>query len=258
MNSRFLPHPSTNTADTRLDAQARGPTPLVKRALDVALAGAGLAGSIPFWGLIALLIRLEDGGPVFFRDRRVGLGCREFQVLKFRTMVPDADRLCGPRQAAEHDPRVTRIGRWLRATAMDELPQLWNILRGDMSFVGPRALRPGEIQVQAAADDVLPLESIPGYHERHVVVPGLTGLAQVYADRDVPPQRKFRYDRLYIRNQSLGLDLRLIAASVWITVRGAWERRGGKLGIRRASAGTSGGSLGRERHFPHIPGSTRR
>ncbi len=85
---------------------------------------------------------------MFFRDRRVGQGGRVFEVLKFRTMVPDADRLFGPRQAGEAGPRVTRVGRWLRATAMDELPQLWNIFRGDMSFVGPRALRPGEIHAR--------------------------------------------------------------------------------------------------------------
>jgi lipopolysaccharide/colanic/teichoic acid biosynthesis glycosyltransferase len=202
---------------------------LAKRALDVGLAGTGLASSLALWGLIALAIKLEDGGPVFFHDRRVGRGGRQFRVLKFRTMIPDADRRFGPRQAAERDPRVTRVGRWLRATALDELPQLWNILRGDMSFVGPRALRPGEIQARAGDDRVVPLQSVPGYHERHAVPPGLTGLAQVYVDRDVSPHRKFRYDRLYIRKQSLALDVRLIALSFWITLRGSWERRGGKL-----------------------------
>jgi lipopolysaccharide/colanic/teichoic acid biosynthesis glycosyltransferase len=111
---------------------------------------------------------------------------------------------------------------------MDELPQLWSIFRGDMSFVGPRALRPGEIHANGDGQ-IVALESVAGYRERHAVAPGLTGLAQVHADRDVPPRQKFRYDRLYIRRRSFGLDLRLIGASFWITFRGRWERRGGKL-----------------------------
>jgi lipopolysaccharide/colanic/teichoic acid biosynthesis glycosyltransferase len=165
---------------------------------------------------------------VFFRDARVGRDGGLFDALKFRTMVPDADRLFGPRQAGENDPRVTRIGRALRATAMDELPQLWNIFRGDMSFVGPRALRPGEIQARGDGR-VVALETVPGYRERHAVQPGLTGVAQIYADRDVPPRQKFRYDRLYIRRRSFWLDVRLVGLSFWITFRGRWERRGSKL-----------------------------
>ncbi len=116
----------------------------------------------------------------------------------------------------------------LRATALDELPQLWNILKGDMSFVGPRALVPKEIEVNGDGD-CIPLEQIPGFTERHLVRPGLTGLAQVCAPRDIPRRKKFRYDFLYIRRQSLSLDLRLVALSVWITLRGKWEHRGRKL-----------------------------
>ena len=123
---------------------------------------------------------------------------------------------------------MTRTGRLLRATAMDELPQLWNILVGDMSFVGPRALRPEEIEVGGDARPV-PLQAIPGYEARHRVAPGLTGLAQIYADRDIPRQHKFRYDLLYIRRQSFLLDLRLILLSFWITFRGRWEHRGDKV-----------------------------
>ena len=129
-------------------------------------------------------------------------------------------------QAVEHDPRVTRVGRVLRATAMDELPQLWNIFRGDMSVVGPRALRPDEIELGETTPT--PLEDVPGFAERSSVRPGLTGLAQIYAPRDVRRRQKFRYDRLYIRRQSFGLDLRLIVLSFWITARGTWEARGPK------------------------------
>ena len=207
---------------------ARAERLLAKRALDVGLAGLGLLVSLPVWALIALGVKVQDGGPVFFCDQRVGQGERIFGVLKFRTMIPDADRLFGPKQATEDDPRVTRLGKILRATALDELPQLWNIFIGDMSFVGPRALRPGEIQVRGAGR-LTPLAQTDGYAERHAIQPGLTGIAQIYADRDISPRHKFRYDRLYIRRRSVWLDIRLILVSFWITFRGKWEQRGGKL-----------------------------
>jgi lipopolysaccharide/colanic/teichoic acid biosynthesis glycosyltransferase/predicted protein tyrosine phosphatase len=200
----------------------------VKRAFDMSLAGLGLLLSAPVWLLIALAIKLEDRGPVFYRQERVGLSGRRFESLKFRSMVPDAERRFGLLQAGQADPRVTRVGRCLRATAMDELPQLWNILRGDMSFVGPRALLPAEIEVNGRKE-LVPMEAITGYRERHRVRPGLTGLAQIYADRDVPRRQKFRYDLLYLRRQTLRLDLGLILLSFWISFRGRWEHRGEKF-----------------------------
>ena len=200
---------------------------MLKRAFDATLSGCGLIASSPLWLLFAIAIKLEDGGPVFYRQERVGLGGRPFDALKFRSMRPDAELYSGAVQAAENDPRVTRVGRLMRATAMDELPQLWNIFRGDMSFVGPRALRPGEIE--AGSDGrLVRLEEVPGFAERVRVRPGLTGLAQVYAPRDVPRRQKFRYDRLYVRRRSAWLDLRLILVSFWISFRGTWEVRGRK------------------------------
>ena len=106
---------------------------MIKRLFDATLSGVGLLLSLPLWIVIPAAIKLEDGGPVFFPQARVGLGGRVFKALKFRSMVTDADRRFGPMQARENDPRITRIGRMLRATAMDELPQLWNILVGDMT-----------------------------------------------------------------------------------------------------------------------------
>lgn len=143
-------------------------------------------------------------------------------------MVPDSDRKFGPLQAVADDPRITRVGRLLRATAMDELPQLWNIFCGEMSFVGPRALLPEEIE-RNGRGELVPLEQIPGFQGRHRVQPGLTGLAQVYAPRDIPRPRKFRYDLFYIKRQSLSLDLKLIGLSVWISLRGKWEDRDKKF-----------------------------
>jgi lipopolysaccharide/colanic/teichoic acid biosynthesis glycosyltransferase len=200
----------------------------MKRAFDAALAATGLVASAPLWALFALLIKLEDGGPVFFRQERVGLHGRLFDALKFRSMRPDAERLTGAVQASEDDPRVTRIGRLMRATAMDELPQLWNILRGDMSFVGPRALRPGEIEVEGDGR-LVALEDVPGFAQRIRVRPGLTGLAQVYARRDLPRRQKFRYDRLYVQTRTWTGDVRLILLSFWISVLGRWEARGRKF-----------------------------
>lgn len=195
-----------------------------KRALDVALSGVGVLMSAPLWALIAAAIRLDTRGPVFYGQARVGERGRIFRVLKFRSMIADADRETGPMPAGEGDPRVTRVGRVLRATAMDELPQLWNIFRGDMSFVGPRALRPEEIEVDSAGRPV-PLEAVPGFAARSAIPPGLTGIAQIYARRDVSRRQKFRLDRLYVRRQSMLLDLRLILLSFWITARGSWEAR---------------------------------
>ena len=198
--------------------------PLAKRAFDVALSGLGLALSAPLWAIAALLIKLEDGGPVFYRQERVGARGRPFTVLKFRSMVPDAERGLGPLQATAGDPRVTRVGRLLRATAMDELPQLVNILRGDMSFVGPRALRPGEIDA-VGNGRLVALEEVAGYAARTAVQPGLTGIAQIYAPRDIARRQKFRYDLVYVRRRSFWLDLRLILLSFWISLRGTWEQR---------------------------------
>jgi lipopolysaccharide/colanic/teichoic acid biosynthesis glycosyltransferase len=209
------------------ESEGRSLSDTAKRAFDAALAATGLVLSSPLWVFFAAAIKVEDRGPVFYRQSRVGLDGRTFDALKFRSMRPDAEKATGAIQATERDPRVTRIGRFMRATAMDELPQLVNILRGDMSFVGPRALRPGEIET--GSDGRLErLEDVPGFEHRVKVRPGLTGLAQVYARRDVPRRQKFKYDRLYVERRSWWLDVRLILLSFWISLLGTWEARGRK------------------------------
>lgn len=199
----------------------------LKRPFDVALSSFGLVVSSPLWILIPVLIKIEDGGPVFFSQERVGKDGRIFKALKFRSMRTDAEK-DGPQQAVEHDPRITRVGRILRATAMDELPQLVNIFKGDMSFVGPRALRPHEKEVHGDPDQ-RDIQDIPGYRERHVVRPGLTGLTQVFLPGETPRRKKFRYDMLYLRKRSFWFDLKLIFLSFWITFRGKWESRQEKI-----------------------------
>ncbi|MBI4634945.1 MAG: sugar transferase [Candidatus Rokubacteria bacterium] len=197
------------------------PVSRAKRAFDVLLACAGLALSSPLWVLVAAAIKLEDGGPVFYGQARVAQGGGTFRVQKFRSMVSDAERLTGAVWASSRDPRVTRVGRLLRATALDELPQLLSIFKGDMSLVGPRPERP-EFVRQFAKD-------IPRYLERFGARPGLTGLAQIYGQYDSPPRRKLRYDLLYIRRQSFWLDVKLVGLSFWITFMGRGEHRGRKL-----------------------------
>jgi lipopolysaccharide/colanic/teichoic acid biosynthesis glycosyltransferase len=205
--------------------------PRFKRAFDFVLASLALAVSAPFWVIFALAIKLDDGGPVLYRQRRWGRYKCPIRVNKFRTMVADAERRFGNRQAEANDPRITRVGRFLRATSLDEMPQILSIWKGEMSWVGPRALPINEIQINET-NGHLPDDQIPGFDLRCQVLPGLTGLAQVYAPRDVPRWRKFRYDALYIRNRGLWLDVKLISLSVWITLTGKRESRHGKVANR--------------------------
>jgi len=201
-----------------------------KRAFDLLLSGAGLIVSSPVWLLVGSAIVVEDGFPVFFSQDRWGRGGKSFKALKFRTMWKGSEQERSV-QAGHEDQRITRVGKFLRACAMDELPQLWNIFRGDMSFVGPRALPINEVQ-SSGGDRDIPDEAVRGFAERLAVRPGLTGIAQIYADRDTPRERKFRYDLLYIRRQSFWLDFRLIVLSFYISFLGRWEVRGGKFDSR--------------------------
>lgn len=194
----------------------------LKRPFDIILSGLGILVSSPLWLVFAGLIWLEDRGSIFYTQDRAGKKGRVFKAYKFRSMIMDAEKEAGPVQATEHDPRVTRIGRIMRATAMDELPQLINIFKGDMSFVGPRALRPEEKEVDGEGKS-LPMSAFRGYKERLAVRPGLTGLAQVYLPTYAPRRQKFRYDLLYIKKISFCFDLKLIFLSFWITFRGKWE-----------------------------------
>ncbi|MGB7293179.1 MAG: sugar transferase [Thermodesulfobacteriota bacterium] len=203
---------------------------LLKRPFDIGLSLTGILFSFPLWILIAIAIWFEDRGAPFYVSDRIGKNGVPFRYFKFRTMVPNADKHYGPLQAKENDHRITRVGKILRITAMDELPQLFNILQGDMSFVGPRPLMPSEVEVkQERSNEAVPLDEIKGYSERHSVAPGLTGIAQVFAPRDLIRKHKFRYDLFYMKKQSLTLDIKLIILSFWITFRGKWESRDKKL-----------------------------
>lgn len=170
------------------------------------------------WTIIPLAIRLSDWGPVFYKQKRTGKNGRVFTILKFRTMVPDAE-LTGPPWTTVKDPRVTWIGKFLRRTALDELPEVLNIWRGDMSLVGPRAL---EVAEQKELE-----QKIPGFAKRLQILPGLTGLAQIY-DTDDTADGKYRYDMEYLTHMSPWQDLKLLMVSVRNTLGARWDRRTGK------------------------------
>jgi lipopolysaccharide/colanic/teichoic acid biosynthesis glycosyltransferase len=198
----------------------------IKRAFDFTLALLGLILSSPLWLFLSLAIYLADRGPVLFFQKRVGRGGKEFRLVKFRTMKPVAKGEKPHRVTdIDKDPRVTRIGKVLRATALDELPALLNILKGDMSFVGPKPL-PYRVEGRERMryDNI---GQVPGYRKRSRVRPGLTGMAQVYVGKRVSLSysRRFQYDNLYIDRMSLWLDIKLIWLSFLTTFRGRWEHR---------------------------------
>ena len=161
-----------------------------KRLIDIALSSIGLIMSAWLWFVIWIMITFEDGMPVIIRQRRIGKDGREFDSFKFRSMVKSALNDKINNQAVEHDGRVTKVGRFLRRTALDELPQLLNILRGDMSFVGPRPLLSTEVEVNGDPA-ITDIEAIPDYAVRIAMRPGLTGISQIFAPRDIPRKLMF-------------------------------------------------------------------
>jgi Undecaprenyl-phosphate glucose phosphotransferase len=181
---------------------------LVKRTLDLTIAATALLLLSPLFGLIALAIHLSDGSPVFYRQRRMGLDGRPFEIVKFRSMRHGAEDELGPTWAAPDDPRRTRVGRFLRRWSLDELPQLVNVVRGDMSLVGPRPERPEFVREFK--------EKFPQYMLRHRVRAGITGWAQVNGWRGATSlERRIEFDLYYIENWSLALDLKIL----WLTLR---------------------------------------
>jgi lipopolysaccharide/colanic/teichoic acid biosynthesis glycosyltransferase len=178
---------------------------------------------IILWTGIPVFIWLGDRGPVFYRQQRMGKGGKPFNIIKFRTMIVDAENL-GPAWTTDNDPRVTRVGRILRRTALDELPELISIWQGNMSLVGPRAL---DLDEQRYLEKLM-----PGFEKRLQVRPGLTGLAQIY-DKSDNPSEKFRYDMEYLQKLSPVLDARLLLLSAWYTVIARWDHRSGKVELEK-------------------------
>ena len=209
---------------------------LLKRSVDVVSSIAGMVLLAPIFVVLVVLMKLDSRGPIFYAQERIGLNRRRsrnggpttggerrradsfgqpFTIYKLRSMVVDAERHTGPVWAAAKDSRITRVGRFLRKTRLDETPQLWNVLRGEMSLVGPRPERPAFVNTLA--------ESLPEYPMRYDARPGITGLAQVKSKYDSSIEtvnRKLRYDLYYVRHGRLLLDLKIMAATVKVVARG--------------------------------------
>ena len=193
----------------------------LKRPLDLSMILCGLLFPLlwPLWliviFIIPLLIWLEDKGPVFYSQERIGKDKKIFKVYKFRTMIPDAESMTGAVWSTKNDPRITKIGHLLRKTALDEIPQLLNIIKGDMSFVGPRAERP-ELHNEF-------IKNLPEFDKRLEVTPGLSGLAQISGSYDLDPSKKIKYDIDYIKKMNLILDIKIIILSVFNSILARWD-----------------------------------
>ncbi|MDI6794824.1 MAG: sugar transferase [bacterium] len=189
---------------------------IIKRLIDMIGSLLGLIVLTPLFILIGIAIKIDSRGPVFFKQERVGKGGQIFTMYKFRSMRVDAEKTTGPVWAKKNDPRVTKLGRFLRKTRLDELPQLLNILVGEMSLVGPRPERPVFVREFSSV--------ISGYGRRLDVKPGLTGLAQVryrYDQSVKDVKNKLRYDLIYIKNMCLLLDLRIMFKTFRVVLNGA-------------------------------------
>jgi len=180
------------------------------RVFEVVFSIAILALTLPLLIVAVLAIVIESPGNPFFRQIRLGKGGREFEMIKLRTMIPDAELHCGPKLAERNDPRITLVGYILRRTRIDELPQFVNVIKGEMAIVGPRPERP-ELYDQIRCE-------VPAYRLRLAVRPGITGLAQTRGDYHLDFRHKLRYDLLYISNKSLLLDLKIMAATLLVVL----------------------------------------
>jgi Sugar transferases involved in lipopolysaccharide synthesis len=191
----------------------------VKKALDLSIAGIGIVMSAPAIIFTAIVIKIVSPGPVFFKQERMGWGGKPFYIYKLRTMRVDAEKISGPMWAQEDDPRLIRFGKLIRKMHIDELPQLFNVLKGDMSIVGPRPERPVFVEKLS--------KEISDYRKRMNVRPGITGLAQVWHKYDetiMDVRKKVKYDLLYIKEMCLMVDLRILLRTILVSAQGKGAR----------------------------------
>ena len=184
---------------------------VLKRIMDIVLCSIAMIIAAPIMLIVAVAIKLEDGGPVFFKQERVTIGGKRFDILKFRSMIVDAEKFGEVIPATDRDPRITKVGNVIRATRIDELPQIINILKGEMSIVGPRPERVEHVEKYQAA--------IPEFVYRTKVKGGLTGYAQIYGKYNTTPYDKLRLDLTYIEEYSILLDIKLILMTLQIMLR---------------------------------------
>ncbi|TQQ83933.1 sugar transferase [Peptacetobacter hominis] len=188
---------------------------LYKRILDIVLSAIGMVVAIPIIFITGIFIKFEDRGPIFYKQERVGKLGKQIYVYKLRSMRTDAEKF-GMQWAEKDDPRITKTGKFIRKTRIDELPQLWNILKGDMSIIGPRPERPS-FTIEFDRD-------IPGFINRLSIKPGLTGWAQVNGGYDITPEEKLIEDLYYIQNRSVFLDIKILFKTVAVVLTGDGAR----------------------------------
>lgn len=188
----------------------------LKRFFDIAFSMLLGIIALPIVAVSCILVRIESPGSPLFRQKRLGLSGKEFEIYKIRSMYFDAEKICGAKWAEKDDPRITRIGRFIRRTRIDELPQLINVFKGEMSVVGPRPER--EVFYEIFEN------TIPDFKSRTSVKPGITGLAQVNGGYDLAPEEKFKLDMKYIKTRSIKLDLAIVFKTVLIVISGKGSR----------------------------------
>ena len=188
---------------------------IYQRFLDIALSFIGLLIGIPLVAIFGILIKIEDNGPITYKQERLGKGGKQFYIYKLRSMRTDAEKF-GAQWAEKDDPRITKVGKFIRKTRIDEIPQLFNILKGDMSIIGPRPERPS-FTLEFNKD-------IPGFINRLAIKPGLTGWAQVNGGYDITPKEKLIEDMYYIKNRSILLDLQILFKTVKVVLTGDGAR----------------------------------
>lgn len=188
---------------------------IYQRVLDIVLSVIGLLIGIPLMVIFGILIKVEDNGPITYKQERLGKGGKKFYIYKLRSMKTDAEKF-GAQWAEKDDPRITKVGKFIRKTRIDEIPQLFNILKGDMSIIGPRPERPSFTEEFN--------QEIPGFINRLAVKPGLTGWAQVNGGYEITPEEKLKEDIFYIKNRSILLDLKILFKTVKVVLTGDGAR----------------------------------
>ncbi|CEK39376.1 MAG: exopolysaccharide biosynthesis polyprenyl glycosylphosphotransferase [Paraclostridium sordellii] len=216
MDTLMSKYEKKNNSDTNGNNNEKLIYSIYKRMLDILASIIGLIIGIPLIVIFGLIVKMEDRGPIFYKQERLGKNLKVFYIYKIRSMRVDAEKIGGAQWAQKDDPRITKTGKFIRKTRIDEIPQLFNILKGDMSLIGPRPERP-ELTYKFEKE-------IPGFIKRLKVKPGLTGLAQVNGGYEITPNEKLKWDLIYIKNRNIIMDIKIILKTVRVIFTGDGAR----------------------------------
>lgn len=216
MDTLMSKYEKKNNSDTNRKNNEKLIYSIYKRMLDILASIIGLIIGIPLIVIFGLIVKMEDRGPIFYKQERLGKDLKVFYIYKIRSMRVDAEKIGGAQWAQKDDPRITKTGKFIRKTRIDEIPQLFNILKGDMSLIGPRPERP-ELTYKFEKE-------IPGFIKRLEVKPGLTGLAQVNGGYEITPNEKLKWDLIYIKNRNIIMDIKIILKTVRVVFTGDGAR----------------------------------